>query len=161
MNNDLLREMLKRHEGKRLKKYRCSANKWTIAHGWNMTANPLPSDIAACLNLTGEITEDMAERLLNISIEMSTRQCWDIFAGFSGFSERRQMALIDMTFNLGAKGVMAFKKMRTAIDKGDWNEAAYQVNDSAYWRELGGDPAGTDDGKLERPEDIAQMLREG
>jgi hypothetical protein len=40
-------------------------------------------------------------------------------------------------------------------------EAANQVNDSAYWRQLGGDPAGTDDGKLERPEEIAQMMREG
>jgi len=26
---------------------------------------------------------------------------------------------------------------------------------------LGGDPPGTDDGKLERPEEVAKLLREG
>lgn len=40
-------------------------------------------------------------------------------------------------------------------------KAAEQVRDSEYWRQLGGDPGGTDDGKLERPEEIAAMLREG
>jgi hypothetical protein len=35
------------------------------------------------------------------------------------------------------------------------------MRDSAYWRELGGDSVGTDDGRLERPEEIAAMLRNG
>ena len=154
-------EMLKRHEGLSLKPYRCPAGKRTIGYGWNMDAHPLPEDIAACLRLTGAITEDMAEWLLNISIDMATWQCRDIYKGFDGFRENRRFALIDFVFNVGAGTAMKFKKMLAAIAKGDWNEAAHQVNDSAYWRELGGDPAGTDDGKLERPEEIAQMLREG
>jgi GH24 family phage-related lysozyme (muramidase) len=126
-----------------------------------MDAHPLPSDISACLNLTAAITEEMADRLLNISIASAEAACRDLFQHFNDFSERRQAALIDMIFNLGVKGVMAFRKMRAAIDEGNWNEAAHQVNDSAYWRELGGDPMGTDDGKFERPEEIAKMLRDG
>jgi len=29
------------------------------------------------------------------------------------------------------------------------------------YAQLGGDPPGTDDGKLERPEELARMMREG
>jgi hypothetical protein len=47
------------------------------------------------------------------------------------------------------------------INAGQWARAAEDLRDSAYWRQLGGDPKGTDDGKLERPEEIAAMLREG
>lgn len=157
----MIHETLRRHEGLRLKKYRCPSGHWTIGYGWNLDAHALPSDIAACLRINGAISKEMAEWLLNISIDMATMQCRAIFPHFDDFTERRRAALIDIVFNLGAKGVMAFKKMLAAIATGDWNEAAHQVNDSAYWRQLGGDPAGTDDGKLERPEEIAQMLREG
>ena len=157
----MIHEMIRRHEGKRLRPYRCPAGKRTIGYGWNMDANPLPSDIASCLRCTGEITEDMAERLLNISIDVATRSCADIFHGFKDFSERRRAALVDMCVNLGPWGLLGFKRMRRAILAGDWNEAANQVNDSEYWTQLGGDPKGTDDGRLERPEEIAEMLRNG
>lgn len=140
MNSDLLREMLKRHEGLRLKPYRCPAGKRTIGYGWNLDANSLPADVAAMLNLTGAITEVVAERLLNISTDTVTRQCWDIFPQFGGFTENRQVALADFVFNLGASGVMKFKKMRAAIEAGDWERAADEMFLSV-WREQVGDRA--------------------
>lgn len=158
---ETLREMLKRHEGLKLEPYRCPAGKLTIGVGWNLEAHKLPEEIASYLRVHGEITEEMARRLLDISIESATWQCREIYPGFDGFSEARRFALIDFVFNLGAFGALGFKRMRKAILAGDWDEAANQLNDSAYWRQLGGDPAGTDDGKLERPEEIAEMLREG
>lgn len=157
----MIHEMIRRHEGLRLKPYLCSKGKKTIGYGWNMSANPLPDEYAVYLRIHGEITEVIAERLLNISIDTATLQCKAIFFHFNEFTERRREALVDFVFNLGAGGVLKFKKMIVAIGKGDWDEAAHQVNDSAYWRQLGGDPAGTNDGKLERPEEIAQLLREG
>lgn len=161
MNYGALADLLLRHEGVRFRKYLCSRGFATIGCGWNLDARKLPRDIEAYYNLYGEITEPMVTRLLNISITTAEKDCKDIFPDFDQFTERRQMALIDMVFNMGAGGVCGFKKMRRAIAAGDWNEAANQVNDSAYWRQLGGDPAGQDDGKLERPEEIAMMLREG
>jgi lysozyme len=161
MNLDSLKNMLTRHEGRKKKRYLCSRSHWTIGVGWNIDAWPLPVDIAAYLSVHGEITEGMIDRLLDISITSATNNCRDIYPGFDGFSERRRFALIDFVFNLGAKGATGFKKMRNAIISGDWNEAANQIQDSAYWRQLGGDPKGTDDGKLERPEEVAMMLREG
>lgn len=161
MNHDALRKMLLRHEGWRKKKYRCSQGRWTIGVGWNLDAWSLPSDIAVYLEVHGEITEGMIERLLDISVETATRQCRDIYPGFDGFGEARRFALVDFVYNVGGFGALGFKKMRKAIIAGDWQEAAEQIRDSEYWRQLGGDPKGTDDGELERPEEIAQMLRVG
>jgi len=75
MNYDLLREMLKRHEGLRFKPYLCPAKKLTIGVGWNLDAHALPPDMAHYFRLKGEISEPMADQLLNISIDMAERQC--------------------------------------------------------------------------------------
>lgn len=158
---ETLREMLTRHEGDRLQPYLCPAGHNTIGRGWNMDVWPLPKDIASYLHIYGGITQEMSDRLLELSLECCDHAVREIFKDFDSFSERRQWALIDMCFNLGAFGLMGFKRMRRAIAAGDWIEAANQVNDSDYWRQLGGDPKGQDDGKLERPEEIAAMLREG
>jgi lysozyme len=154
-----IRDILIRHEGWKRKRYKCSRGRWTIGVGWNIDAWPLPPDISAYEHIFGEITDDMVSRLLDISITNATHNCLDIFPGFDQFTEPRRFALIDMCFNLGAMGLLGFKRMRKAIAAGDWTEAAEQVKDSDYWRQLGGDPAGTDDGKLERPEEVALMLK--
>jgi len=44
MNLDLLREMIDRHEGNRLKKYRCPAGHWTIGRGWNLDVHSVLFD---------------------------------------------------------------------------------------------------------------------
>jgi lysozyme len=150
MNTDLLKEMLRRHEGLRLKPYKCSAGAWTIGYGWNIKANPLPSDVASMLNLTGQITKPVAERLLNISIESATRQAWDIFPGFGGFSENRQAALVDWIFNIGAGKALTFKKAMAAINMGEWGTAADELYLSE-WREQVGD----------RAAEIIGMVRKG
>jgi lysozyme len=161
MDRMMRRELIKSHEGLRLRKYRCSRGHWTIGWGWNLDAHPLPAEIASFYRIHGAITEEMAERLLDISMAAAEADCRNIYPGFDQFSERRKDALVDFVFNLGAAGALKFRRMRAAIIAGDWLEAARQLNDSAYWRQLGGDPAGTDDGKLERPEELYRMLVEG
>jgi len=158
---ETLRQQLTRHEARKNRPYRCSRGYLTIGVGWNIDSWKLPPIIASFLHIHGYITEEMIDQLLDIQIEAAIADTKEIFPNFSTFTERRQNALMDMVFNMGATGVLGFKKMRKAIARGDWNEAAEQVRDSVYWRQLGGDPAGTDDGKLERPEEIAMMIREG
>lgn len=150
MNPDLLREMLRRHEGLRLRPYSCSAGKQTIGYGWNMTANALPPEIQAHLHLYGRITGAMSDRLLNISLDTATRQAWSIFPDFGAYTENRQHALIDMIFNMGAAGVLKFRKMLAAVFDGDWNAAADEAQDSVWFRQVGN-----------RAVEVVKMLREG
>jgi len=156
-----LKEMLIRHEGWKNKPYRCTKGKLTIGVGWNIEANRLPGDIAAYLRMYGRITDEMINRLLDISIETATNNCRGVFKGFDSFSENRRFALIDFMFNLGVTRELKFKNTNKAINEGRWHDAANGIKHSAYWRQLGGDPEGTDDGKLERPEEIAKMIENG
>ncbi len=149
MNLDLIKDMIKRHEGLRLKPYPCSQNHLTIGYGWNLD-NDLPSDIASYLRVTGEITRAQAERLLNIAIDTATRQAWAIFPQFGGFSERRQMALIDFIFNVGAGTALKFRKALAAIEEGDWNKAADEFQDSKWFSQVG-----------TRGPEICEMIRNG
>jgi lysozyme len=137
MSIDYLKEMLRRHEGVRLTPYFCPAGKKTIGIGWNMDAHKLPDDIASCLRVTGSITEEMADRLLNISITDATDNCRGIYKGFDDFSEARRFALIDFVFNVGIGTAIKFKKMRAAILAGNWDRAADEMLDSDWFKQVG------------------------
>lgn len=149
MNLDTLRGMLRRHEGLRLKPYPCSNKKMTIGYGWNLS-NPLPKSISAYLNVKGQITEEIAEKLLTISIDSAVRQCWAIWPNFGAFTERRQLALADFVFNVGAGTALKFKRALSAIYDGDWNEAADEFQDSKWFKQVG-----------DRGPEIVGMIRNG
>ncbi len=150
MNYDLLREMLDRHEGNWLKKYRCTSGHWSIGRGWNLDANPLPHDIASYLNLTGSILPTMSDRLLNISIDTAVRQCQAIFPKFDEFSDNRQMALVDFVYNVGVGTALKFKKALAAILDDDWDKAANEMRDSDWYHQVGN-----------RGVEVVDMVREG
>jgi lysozyme len=147
---ETLREMITRHEGRRLKPYRCPSGFLTVGMGYNIDTNPLPVDIAAYLRMQGEITEEMADRLLTIMLGVVTLQCHAIYAGFEGFSEVRRNALIDFVYNVGARTAQKFKKMRAAVETGNWETAADELKDSVWFNQVG-----------TRGPDIVGMIREG
>ena len=155
------RELIQSHEGLRLRPYHCTAGHASIGYGWNLDEWPLPGEVAAHYRLKGSITPGMADYLLDVQIGIALADCRQLYPGFDGFSDKRRAALIDFLYNIGIVRAKGFKLMHAAIVAGDWNEAAEQVRDSAYWRQLGGDPVGTDDGRTERPEVIYRMLKEG
>ena len=145
-----LRDMLKRQEGWRVKKYKDINGHWTIGVGWNMEANALPPDIASYLRVHGEITDAMVDQLLDISIEAATRQCEALYPGFNTFSERRRNALISFVFNVGSWGAVKFRKMREAVVAQDWEKAAGEMVDSAWYKQVGN-----------RSIELVAMIREG
>ena len=46
-------ELIKKHEGERLKPYKCTAGKWTVGVGFNFDDNKLPEDINTYLTKHG------------------------------------------------------------------------------------------------------------
>lgn len=55
-------------------------------------------------------------------------------AVFLKLSNARQDVIISMTYQLGYKGVMSFKKMWKALHKGEYYEAAIEALDSTWAR---------------------------
>jgi lysozyme len=122
-----LRQQLRIDEGLRLKPYRCTSGLWTIGYGWQIAAHQFPDDIASYFRLHGAITEDMAERLLWISMGAASLQCHGVFTDFHLFTERRQQALVNLMFNVGVGTFCSFRKMVKAISGGDWQRAADEL----------------------------------
>jgi lysozyme len=133
----MIQDMIRKHEGLRLTPYYCPAGQRTIGYGWNIDAHELPSDIASCLRINGAITQDMADRLLNISITVATEDCKAIYPGFEKFSDARRDALVDFVFNVGSSVALRFKKMRAAIAAGEWDSAADEMIFSDWFKQVG------------------------
>lgn len=158
---ETIEQFITRHEGRRRKPYKCPAGFNTIGVGWNMDANPLPKKIRDYLKEHGEITDKMVDDLLRISIGVAVTGCLDLFPDFEKFSDNRRMALIDFVFNLGEHRTSHFVNTIAAINTGRWEDAAQGIRKSLYWKQLGGDPPEADDKKLERPEEVANLIEMG
>jgi lysozyme len=104
----VIRDLLIRHEGLRLKAYRCSAGKLTIGCGRNLDDNG--------------ITEAEALHLLDNDIARVTKEA-EQFPFFETLSEERRAVIISMIFNLGLTRFKGFQKMIVALHMQDFKAA--------------------------------------
>ncbi|MDD5459987.1 MAG: glycoside hydrolase family protein [Phycisphaerae bacterium] len=125
-------ELITKHEGRRKKPYKCSGGKNTIGIGWNFDDNPLPPYIAGYLAKHGEITDEMIDYLLDISVQRAIGDCQYLFPDFANFSINRQMALTDFVFQLGLKRASGFVNSIAMINTGRWEEAAKNMMKSRW-----------------------------
>ena len=117
-------ELLKKHEGRRLFPYKCTAGKLTIGYGRNIED-------------TG-ISEEEAESMLQADIERSRQELVDKTDYFVPLSEPRQTVLINMVFNLGWSRFSRFRKMIKALKDGDYPKSAVEMLDSRWADQVGG-----------------------
>lgn len=135
MNRELLRSQLERHEGLRLKPYRDTVSKLTIGYGRNI------EDVG--------ISRDEADFMLDNDIDQ-VEQYLKTVDEYNGLDPIRQAVICNMAFNLGFYGLMAFRKMWQAIARKDYTEAAKQMLDSRWARQVGN-----------RAQELAEIMRTG
>ena len=119
---DLITQLID-HEGLKLFPYHCTADKLTIGVGRNLEDRG--------------ISEDEAAYLLKNDIEIVERELLEAQPLVSMLDPVRQRVLVDMGFNLGTPTLMKFQKMWDAIEDEDWAEAADQMMDSKWARQVG------------------------
>lgn len=122
MITDALISSVKRHEGLRLKMYKCTAGKNTIGYGRNL------DDVG--------ISADEAELMLKHDLENAEMDA-KRFPVFEKLNQVRKDVLIEMVFNLGYSRLCGFKKMFAALERKDYDEAANQMLDSKWARDVG------------------------
>jgi lysozyme len=127
--------MLKRHEGRRLKPYLCTADKLTIGYGRNLDDNG--------------ISEDEALYLLQNDIDACYSEL-NVFNWFQELDQVRQQALVDMRFNLGLPRFLSFKKMIARLIAKEYSQAAEEIINSLYAKQVG-----------DRANEIAYMIERG
>lgn len=69
---------------------------------------------------------------------------------FLQLDSMRKSILLDMAFNLGAKGLFGFKKMFEALAKKDYEQAAREMQNSTWSKQVGG-----------RADKLIDMMRAG
>jgi len=122
--NETLEDTLIRHEGLRLKPYRCTAGKLTIGIGRNL------DDIG--------ISEAEARLMLRNDIVNAEAELRRSFTWFDRLSPLRQQVLINMAFNIGLPRLKGFRNMLAALERNDYNRAAAEMLDSRWARQVKG-----------------------
>jgi len=119
----MLRTMLKRHEGLRLKPYKDSIGKLTIGIGRNLDDNG--------------ITEWEAGQLLRNDLRRSISEAESIFPWFLYLDEVRQDVVLNMLFNLGMSRLLGFKNMLSAMKERNYQLAATEMINSLWAKQVG------------------------
>lgn len=115
------KDMVKRHEGLKLKPYLCPAGKLTIGFG-------------RCLEENG-ISEAEADMMLENDLRRSEIEA-ETFHWFLDLNDARRDAIVSMLFNLGLARFLGFRKMITALERKDYDEAARQMMDSLWSQQV-------------------------
>ena len=117
---DLL-EKIKEHEGFVPRVYKCTEGFDTIAYGF------------AIKDLT--LDEDIAEEILIRKLEKLQRNANSRFQWLEDMPQEVQEVVLNMCYQLGVTGVSKFRKAISALQEGDWDEAANEMLDSLWARQ--------------------------
>jgi lysozyme len=124
VDRDAMVRQLRLHEGERLKPYRCTAGKLTIGVGRNLEDRGISREESAVL---------LANDIADMERELQRALPW-----VARLDEVRARVLVDMAFNLGIVGLLAFKRTLAAIEAGQYQQAATMMLDSKWAKQVGG-----------------------
>lgn len=119
---ETLLQQIKRHEGYRPLPYRCPAGKLTIGYG---------------LNLDAGISERLASYILEWQIADARNGLSKMIPFWHKLTPRRQDVFVNMSFNLGMQGLLGFRRMLEAADKGNVSGVCAEMRDSKWARQVG------------------------
>ena len=134
---DILKSRLREEEGVCNRMYPCPAGRNTIGCGHNCDANPLPLDMQSFLAENGCITDEMIDALLDTDIDNAETGARRLFAQFDEYTVNRQVAIVDLLFNMGLGTFSKFTKTIWAIRQRDWDAAAAHLQDSKWYIQVG------------------------
>lgn len=123
MNRERLKKALVRHEGLKLKTYRCTAGKLSIGVGRNL------DDVG--------ITEPEAFVLLENDIDAVSKDLTRNLPWWTTLDDPRQEVLANMAFNMGIGTLLTFKNTLQAIKEGKYAEAAKMMLQSKWATQVG------------------------
>lgn len=122
MDLDMIERQLVRDEGLKLTPYYDSVGKLTIGVGRNLADNG--------------IRENEAMFMLRQDVRQAIEEC-QTFPFFMKLNEPRQAVMVNLMFNIGMTRLLSFKKMLAALSKLDYNEAAAEMLNSLWAKQVG------------------------
>ena len=132
MDIDKLREELKRDEGCVHSVYLDHLNLKTVGIGHLLTEWDEEYDKP----VGTEVSEERVNELFDKDIQTTIDECKVLYDDFDDLPEEAQRIIANMMFNLGRPRLSKFKKMREAVMDANWIEAAIQMEDSLWAKQV-------------------------
>ena len=132
MNIEQLRKELEVDEGVKYEIYNDHLGYPTFGLG-HLVRDTDPEAGAA---LGTPVSEDRVIEAFNKDVESVLNDCTILYGDFSKLPEEAQLIIANMMFNLGRPRLSKFKGMKAGVDAKDWNKAADEMVDSAWYRQV-------------------------
>jgi lysozyme len=127
-----LQEEIIADEGEVLAVYLCPAGHKTCGVGHLVLREDPEYDLA----VGDAITEDRCRELLDRDLDITLAECEALIPQFADLPVEVQKIVANMMFNLGRPRLAKFQKTIRAIEAGVWDQAATEMQDSLWARQL-------------------------
>jgi len=145
MNIESLREEIEADEGCKYEVYLDHLGLPTFGIGHLV----LDSDIEYGEPAGTIVSEDRVSECFNSDIDTVLSECERLYEDFSRLPEDVQRIIANMMFNMGYPRLSKFKGMKAGVDARDWQQAADEMVDSVWYRQV-----------TNRAERLVQRMRE-
>jgi len=82
------------------------------------------------------VTEERVTELFQQDCEIVLADCQILYSDFDDLPEEAQLIIANMMFNMGRPRLSKFKGMKRGVDNRDWNDAADEMVDSGWYRQV-------------------------
>ena len=127
-----LRREIAQDEGCRLELYNDHLGLLSCGIGHLLT----PTDDEFGLPVGTPISSDRVNELFKRDLEICLDDCRALFTDFDGLPDDAQAVIANMAFNLGRTRLGKFKKYIAAIERHDWQNAASEMYDSKWRKQV-------------------------
>lgn len=136
MNRARLSKQLEIDEGRRRRIYLDTVGKWTGGVGRNLSDRGF--------------SDDEIDLMLKNDIDEAVRIAKGLIPSYDQLDDVRQEVVCNMAFNLGIVRLGGFKRFLAAVNRHDYQSAATEMQDSAWYTQVGA-----------RAKRLVQAMREG
>jgi len=137
MNEIVLKEQIKRHEGEVLEIYKDSLGYLTFGVGHLVTEDDPEFGQPEGTPVSQERVDDVYAIDFIKHVNETKHVCENNNIEFDNLPEDIQHVLVNMCFNLGANRLGKFRNMLYACSVSDWEEMAIQMEDSKWFGQVG------------------------
>ena len=132
MNIEQLREQLEVDEGCVYEIYNDHLGYATFGIGHLVTE----SDPEQGQSLGTAVSSERVAEAFESDIQSVLRDCNILYSDFHNLPEEAQQVIANMMFNLGRPRLSKFAGMKRGVDARDWNQAADEMVDSNWYRQV-------------------------
>jgi len=132
MNIEQLRKELELDEGVKYEIYNDHLGYATFGIGHLV----IDSDPEHGQEIGTSVSEDRVIEAFNSDVQIVLADCERLYNDFNVLPEEVQLIIANMMFNMGRPRLSKFKGMKAGVDAQDWDKAADEMIDSAWYRQV-------------------------